>query len=149
MTRRLLPPLLALCLAPAAAAGQGCAEIRGPDAGAPAATEADAPQGLPEGVTREQVQRGREIYMGEGYCYGCHGRDGKGLPNLGADLTDEEWRHSDGSYRALIDRIRCGVPAEAAAAGVPMPPGGGARLDREELRAVAAYVWTLSRPGGG
>lgn len=104
-------------------------------------------QELPDGVTRAMVERGGEIFRGDGFCYTCHGRQGRGMQGLGADLTDTRWRHGDGSYGSIVDRVRRGVSANASGSGVPMPPMGGARLTEAELRAVAAYVWTLSRGG--
>jgi hypothetical protein len=35
------------------------------------------------------------------------------------------------------------VPAESTASKLAMPPRGGARLSEPELKAVAAYVWSL------
>ncbi len=113
-----------------------------------ASPEPVAGQDLPQGVTQEMVKQGREVFTGDGFCYTCHGRDGTGLSGAGGDLTDGEWRHTDGSFARLVDRIRDGVRANASSTGVPMPPAGGAELSPEQLRAVAAYVWTLSRGGG-
>lgn len=110
--------------------------------GAPAAASA---QDLPDGVTRETVERGREIYGEQGFCYTCHGRQGGGIAELGSNLADDAWVHVDGSLEELVSVIREGVPAEASSTGVPMPPRGGARLTAEQVRAVAAYVWVLSR----
>ena len=104
-------------------------------------------QQTPEGATAEMVREGRELFTGDGFCYACHGRNGRGVPDLGADLTDGEWTHTDGSFRDLVARIRKGVPAEESASGVPMPPAGGADLTADQIRAVAAYVWSLSRGG--
>lgn len=104
-------------------------------------------QELPEGVTPEMVAAGEEIFGGAGFCYTCHGADGEGVPQLGADLTDDEWTHGDGSYQEIVQRIREGVSAEASTVGVPMPPRGGGRLSDEQVRALAAYVWVLSRGG--
>lgn len=104
-------------------------------------------QQLPEGVSDAMVEQGRRIYLGDGFCYTCHGRDGRGVANLGASLTDGDWAHTDGSYQGLVDRIRQGVPADESPSGVPMPPTGGSGLSPEQVRAVAAYVWTLSRGG--
>lgn len=121
-----------------------------PEAGAPAEWTAPGrslPQELPEGVTAEMVSRGQELFRAAGFCYTCHGQDGRGVSQLGADLGDDEWTHGDGSYQSIVQRIRDGITAEASTVGVPMPPRGGARLSDEEVRAVAAYVWTLSRSG--
>lgn len=108
-----------------------------------------AAQAVPEEVTREAVQQGERLFGGEGFCYTCHGQDGGGIPDLGADLTDGDWIHVDGSLEGLAAVIRDGVPAERSTTGIPMPPKGGASLSPEQVRAVAAYVWTLSRDGAG
>lgn len=106
-------------------------------------------QELPEGVTPEAVEEGRRIFHGPGACVTCHGQGGEGVSSLGPDLTDEAWLHVDGSLASLQERIRAGVPAAISSVGVPMPPRGGVRLTDDDLRAVAAYVWTLSRRDGG
>lgn len=104
-------------------------------------------QELPDGVTPQMVSRGEQIFRGAGFCYTCHGQDGRGVAQLGADLGDDEWTHADGSYEGIVERIRVGVTAEASSVGVPMPPRGGGRLSDEQVRAVAAFVWVLSRSG--
>lgn len=106
-------------------------------------------QELPDGVTQEAVDRGRSLFRGDGFCYNCHGRNGRGIPNLGSDLSDDAWIYLDGSLEGLMTVIRDGVAAEESTTGIPMPPMGGARLSPEQVRALAAYVWTLSRSGGG
>ncbi|MFW6040063.1 MAG: c-type cytochrome [Gemmatimonadota bacterium] len=106
---------------------------------------ADPSQELPEGVTMAMVEEGEEIFSGAGICQTCHGADGTGLPNLGGDLTDEEWVHSDGSYEAIVETIMTGVTADESTVGVPMPEKGGTSISDEQVRAVAAYVWTLSK----
>lgn len=112
-------------------------------------SRAVAAQQLPDGVTQETVDRGQRLYRGDGFCYNCHGRDGEGIANVGSDLTDGDWKHVDGSLEELVRMIRDGVSAEESSTGIPMPPRGGARLSPEQIRAVAAYVWTLSRDGSG
>ncbi|MFQ5679648.1 MAG: c-type cytochrome [Gemmatimonadota bacterium] len=106
-----------------------------------------ASQELPAGVTAELIARGDSLFHGIGFCYTCHGAAGAGIPQLGGDLTDAEWRNTDGSYQGLLDLIAAGVSAESSPSGVPMPPRGGGRLTDEQVRAVAAYVWVLSRRG--
>lgn len=112
--------------------------------GLPAGVAAQSrPDSLPPGVTPAMVATGRELYGGPGICFACHGPDGKG--STGPDLTDGQWLHHDGSYQALVKQIQRGIPMEESKTGTLMPPRGGAGLSDEEVRAVAAYVWTLSR----
>ena len=109
------------------------------DGGEPVAQE------LPEGVTMAMVDEGKAIFEGAGICSSCHGPTGAGVPNLGADLTDDEWTHIDGSYEEIVENVMSGVTAEASTSGVPMPPKGGTNITDDQVKAVSAYVWTLSR----
>lgn len=111
------------------------------------AASATMPQELPEGVTPAMVSEGKQIYGGAGICFSCHGPEGKGVPNLGADLTDGQWAHSDGGYESIVQTVTNGVSAEKSSSGVPMPPKGGSSITDAQVRAVAAYVWTLSHGG--
>jgi glucose/arabinose dehydrogenase/mono/diheme cytochrome c family protein len=118
-----------------------------PDAGA-AAAAANPP--VPQGATREMVALGERVFHGEvggAACTGCHGTNGAGTP-LGPDLTDTKWLWSDGSYAGITKTIATGVsePKEYRSA---MPPMGGAQLTSEQVSAVAAYVWGLSRHTAG
>jgi mono/diheme cytochrome c family protein len=100
---------------------------------------------LPPGVTTETIAEGRKVFGGVGLCTACHGPAAKGTPGLGPNLTDAEWLHSDGSFEALVAQITAGVPSNKSKSGVAMPPKGGAALSDAQVRAVAAYVWSLSR----
>lgn len=102
-------------------------------------------QELPEGVTPAMVEEGKGIYGGAGICMSCHGAAGEGIPNLGANLTDDEWLHIDGSYESIIQNILEGVTAQQSSSGVPMPAKGGTAITDDQVKAVAAYVWTLSK----
>lgn len=108
-----------------------------PEAAAPAQEVA-----LPEGVTQEMVAQGKEIFASTGLCYTCHGPDGKGTP-LAPDLTDAAWLNIDGSYDAIVGLVKAGVPTPKQYPA-PMPPMGGAQLSDDQVRAVAAYVYTLA-----
>jgi mono/diheme cytochrome c family protein len=101
---------------------------------------------LPPGVTPAMVGEGQKLFAGAGICGACHGPDGKGVQGLGANLTDTKWLHSDGSYDAIVRQILQGVTADKSSTGVAMPPKGGSQLTEAQVRAVAAYVWTLGRP---
>ena len=99
-------------------------------------------QGVPEGATKEMVDKGNEIFHKAGLCYACHGQDGKGL--VGPNLTDDVWIHSKGTYPELIAQINKGVTKEESKSGVPMPAKGGSTISDDDVKAVAAYVWSLS-----
>lgn len=111
-------------------------------ASAAVAQEAGA-QELPEGVTAEMVQKGGEIFAGDGLCVTCHGEKGAGTP-LAPKLDDDQWLHIDGSYAAILKLVTEGV-AQPKESMVPMMPKGGSQIDEEQVKAVAAYVWKLSQ----
>jgi len=100
----------------------------------------------PPGATKDQVALGDRIFHGEvanGTCGGCHGSDGRGSP-VGADLVEGKWLWSDGSFDGISKTISTGV-AKPKAVGGAMPPNGGTSLEPDELKAVAAYVYAISR----
>jgi cytochrome c oxidase cbb3-type subunit 3 len=72
-----------------------------------------------------------------GACAACHGPDGKGNQALGApNLTDKVWLHGWGedAVMAMINNGKNNVmPAHAS------------RLSPEQIRVLAAYVWSLSQ----
>lgn len=100
---------------------------------------------LPEGVTAEMVAQGKQLYGGAGLCNVCHGPDGEGVQGLGANLTDSEWVHSDGSVEGIAKSIMMGVDASKSSTGTAMPAKGGSGITDEQVKAVAAYVYTLSK----
>lgn len=129
--------------------GQQAASGEAAAAETPAAQPTAAPQQgemqLPEGVTAEMVAQGKEIFGGAGLCNVCHGPNGGGVPGLGANLTDDEWLHSDGSYDGIVQTVMEGVDASASSVGTAMPPKGGSGITDEQVKAVAAYVFTLGK----
>jgi mono/diheme cytochrome c family protein len=101
-----------------------------------------APGTPPAGATAEMLASGQQTFGG--ICMTCHGADAKGT-QLAPNLTDSEWINVDGTYDAIINVVKTGVPTPKQAPAA-MPPMGGAQLSDEQVRAVAAYVWSL---GGG
>lgn len=100
----------------------------------------------PAGATPEEVSLGDRIFHGEsagGTCGGCHGSDGRGSP-VGADLVSGPWLWSDGSFSGISRTITQGV-AKPKQVGGAMPPLGGTALKPDEVKAVAAYVYAISR----
>jgi mono/diheme cytochrome c family protein len=96
----------------------------------------------PAGATPAVIAQGDSIFHSKGNCYACHGANGQGA--VGPNLTDAEWLHSDGSYDAIVKQVTNGVPQAESKSGIPMPPKGGATITDDEVKAVAAYVYSLS-----
>ena len=70
-------------------------------------------------------------------CAACHGADGKGNPALGsANLADKIWLHGWGE-QSIVAMINGGKSNTM--------PAHGARLSAEQIRVLAAYVWSLSQ----
>ncbi|MGB6960253.1 MAG: c-type cytochrome [Candidatus Acidiferrum sp.] len=111
-----------------------------PDAGA----AANAKIAVPPGATRAMVEQGEQIYRGQvggAACTGCHGMSGQGS-TLGPPLNGKKWLWSDGSFTGITKTINDGV-AQPKNYRSPMPAKGGAELTDEQVKAVAAYVWSL------
>ncbi|MBE7220084.1 MAG: PQQ-dependent sugar dehydrogenase, partial [Caulobacteraceae bacterium] len=115
----------------------------------PNAGQAAAGLTPPPGATKQEVALGDKIFHGEidkGTCGGCHGGDLSGTP-IGADLMDGKFMWSDGSLKGIEHTIANGVPKPKDHPGA-MPPMGGMQMSQADLKAVAAYVWAVSHPGG-
>jgi len=98
----------------------------------------------PPGATREQLALGDRIFHGEasnGTCSGCHGSDAGGT-SVGPALNKGIWVQTDGSLEAITRIITNGVAQPRNYTGV-MPPLGGAPLSKQDIAAVAAYVWAV------
>lgn len=107
------------------------------------------PPAVPPGSSADEVALGQRIYFGEtkgGTCVGCHGSDGRGSA-AGGSLVGPAYQWSDGSVAGLAATITAGVTHPKKASG-GMPALGGAPLDAGDVRAVAAYVWTLGHRAG-
>ena len=97
------------------------------------------------GITPQQIALGDSIFHGQvggGTCTACHGQDAKGTA-IAPDLTDSKWINGDGSYQFLVNTITNGVP-KPKEHPAPMPPKGGAPLTDDQVKAVAAYEYSLS-----
>lgn len=115
---------------------------------APTATNAAtrSSNALPAGVTAQMVTLGDSLFHAR-TCARCHGPDGKGAQN-GPDLTTTTHLHVDGSIDGFVRVITNGIPADQIkdkSHQFPMRGGGGnPPLNADQIRAVAAYVYTLS-----
>lgn len=123
----------------------GAAAPAAPPVGEAAGTFAEAD------ITPQMIALGDSIFAGAaagGICYTCHGPDAQGT-QIGPNLADQEWLNGDGSLDFIANVIRTGVPQPVQYPG-PMPPFAQSLTD-EQIRAVAAYVYSRSHPnvGGG
>ena len=78
-------------------------------------------------------------------CFACHGADGKGLPNLGKDLTDNEFVKSS-SDAELLAYVLAGRTADDPlnTTGVAMPPKGGFNfLTDDDINSIIAFVRSI------
>ncbi len=96
-------------------------------------------------LTPQMIALGDSIFHGQvggGTCSACHGQDAKGTA-VAPDLTDQQWLNGDGSYDFMVRTITDGVP-KPKQHPAPMPPKGGAPLTDDQVKAVAAYEYSLS-----
>lgn len=108
----------------------------------PAAAQAGA-DSLPAGVSEAMVVHGKKVFTGAGICFVCHGTDASG--GTAPSLADTSWIHSQGEYEKIVVLILSGVSAANSKGGLVMPPRGGSAISDADVRAVAAYIWSLSR----
>jgi mono/diheme cytochrome c family protein len=87
-------------------------------------------------ATPATVDAGRQIFHGRGSCHACHGEKLQGGP-IAPALTGPKWRHIDGTFGAIFDRIDDGL-----AGTVMMPHPGG--ITTSQVFMVATYVWAVS-----
>lgn len=145
-----LPIAIAAAVAFAACGGGGDAAIGDSAAGASgnaggASTAATPVSWDPSTITESELALGDSIFhglIGATSCQSCHGPQGQNGA-AAPTLADDKWLHSDGSLEGIGKTIASGVMQPKEFSGV-MPPYGGAPLDAQKHRAVAAYVYKLS-----
>ena len=104
----------------------------------------DAP---PPATRAALVSRGDSIFHARA-CARCHGPDAKGTNN-GPSLLGPTFLHIKGGYSEYVRIITSGVPADSIkdkSHRLNMQPRGGNQnpLNDDDIRAVAAYVYSLS-----
>ena len=128
------------------AAAPGAAPAPAANNSAPAAKAAPAAK-LPATVTTAMITLGDSIFN-NGSCQRCHGKGGIGAANAPA-FKAIKWQHGNGSYEGIVNTIVAGVPAteiKDPSHKFPMGARGGRMpLTDDQIKAVAAYVFTISR----
>lgn len=125
-----------------------------PDAAEPVAAEPDAAETVatPSSSTTEPAPpgsgaaaiEGKTLFVQSG-CTACHGPTAAGTP-IGPDLTDATWLNiqTPVTLEKIVAVVRSGV-AQPVQFPAPMPPMGGASLDDNALRAISAFIFSLSQ----
>jgi mono/diheme cytochrome c family protein len=103
------------------------------------------PRPRPPGVTDSAVAWGKALFHGSASCSACHGIEGSGT-DVGPPLTGALWLHGPGTYEWLAEQIRRGIPAHGTLSGLAMPMRGWSMMNDDDVRAVAAYVWSITHP---
>jgi mono/diheme cytochrome c family protein len=112
--------------------------------GGPAAAQVP-PQPRPAGVTDSAIAWGRALFHGSANCSACHGREASGS-DVAPPLTGALWLHGPGTYEWLVEQIKSGIPAHHSMSGLAMPMRGWSTMNDDDVRAVAAYVWSITHP---
>lgn len=94
--------------------------------------------------TPENIEKGKEIFLGKGTCFKCHGKKGKGNGRVAEDLdpkprnlTNPEWQQArtDGE---MFWVLKWGSPESGMVSLIPTD------ITEEEAWQVVTYVRTLS-----
>lgn len=88
-------------------------------------------------LSDQVIDAGRSIFHGSGTCHACHGDDLQGGA-IAPALRGPKWRHVDGSFKSILERVRQGKD------GTLMVGHPGDISDAEALQ-VATYVWAVSQ----
>jgi tetratricopeptide (TPR) repeat protein len=112
------------------------------------AVVASAQDAVPDSVTPERVLEGSDLFN-SGSCGACHAVGGRGQGRNGPDLSDDAWLHGS-DFDSIFHTIWWGVETDEMKAEpkfrFEMHPRGGMPWTRQQSKAVAAYVWSISRP---
>lgn len=97
-----------------------------------------------EALMRTVRQTGRQLFGDN--CAACHGRDAKGGINY-PDLTDGDWLWGGGP-EFIEQTMRVGINTAHPDSRIAQMPAFGRdeMLDRDQVRNVAAYVYSLTNP---
>ncbi len=88
-------------------------------------------------LSDQVIDAGRSIFHGSGTCHACHGDDLQGGA-IAPALRGPKWRHVDGSFKSILERVRQGKD------GTLMVGHPGDISDAEAVQ-VATYVWAVSQ----
>ncbi|WP_428938697.1 c-type cytochrome [Fontivita pretiosa] len=93
----------------------------------------------------QAVARGKKAYIS---CMACHGKDARGIKNMGKDLVNSEFvaKLSDEQLVEFIKRGRGPTDPENTTKVAMPPKGGNPALKDEQIRDIVAYLRSLQNP---
>jgi mono/diheme cytochrome c family protein len=90
-------------------------------------------------------ERGKSMFHGEAACFGCHGADGGGAPNLGPPLDESEW--VVGKPEVLVRILLHGMTGPLSVAGTRYAPtadmpglAANPTMSDQHLADIATYI---------
>lgn len=90
-------------------------------------------------------ERGKSMFHGEAACFGCHGADGGGVPNLGPPLDESEW--VVGKPEVLARILLHGMTGPLSVAGIHYAPtadmpglAANPTMSDQHLADIATYI---------
>ncbi|HEX5422313.1 MAG TPA: cytochrome c [Candidatus Acidoferrales bacterium] len=95
------------------------------------------------------AEKGKQFFTQS--CVNCHGMNGQGVPNLGANLQTSKLVATS-SDNQLVSLIEHGVPANSPInkSRIPMPPkGANASLTTQDIHDIVAYIRQLQKTHKG
>jgi len=101
---------------------------------------------VPAPVAKGDATQGKASFVMT--CAACHGPEGKGVKNLGKDMTVSTFIAGK-SDDELLAFIKTGRPVDDPlnTTGVLMPPkGGNPAMKDEELLNIIAFIRTINKP---
>ena len=94
---------------------------------------------------KKLFDHGKKLFYGTANCFGCHGPDGEGLPNMGPPLIKSEWvtGNKDTLAKIMLHGLIGPITVNGKKYNTPMPmPGLGANpmFKDKDLAAIATFV---------
>ncbi|MEP1445801.1 MAG: PVC-type heme-binding CxxCH protein [Paraglaciecola sp.] len=96
-----------------------------------------------ENYIQDSYNRGKDYYDGKAACFGCHGKDGKGIDNMGPPLQSSEWVTGPEQRLAkvLLKGLMGPIKVNDSQYNLSMVmPGFSANLTDQELADLSTYI---------
>ena len=96
-----------------------------------------------ETYAQDMYNSGKILYDGKASCFGCHGKDGKGIDNMGPPLVNSEWVNEsrDTLAKVLLHGLMGPIIVnDERYEGAMVMPGFAASLNDVELADIGTYI---------